>query len=226
MVPAMLRTIAFLCLVLGTPVLAGTVEGTVAIKSPMRKKASGQKVRVLRYKPEDQKYPGRERGAAAADEVRNVVISLVGVRGKGPSSETPQARIVQKNREFVPFVLPVVTGTKVEFPNLDGIFHGIYSDSPAKRFRLPEYPKGESRTVVFDKPGVVELFCGIHTHMNAYVVVLDNPYFAMPGEDHRFQIPNVPPGRYVLKAWHPRLDPITRMIEVSEARPARVELDL
>lgn len=211
-----------LVLALVGPTLAGTVEGTIVLKSPLKKKAIGRRTRAGYGKPV-QGYQ-QDQAAAASDEARNVLVFLVGVKGKG-EGKFPPPRMEQKGRQFRPYVLPVLVGTTVEFPNQDIIYHGVYSDSSAKKFELPEYPKGESRSVTFDKPGVVELFCAIHTHMNAYVVVLENGYFAVPDAQHRFSITGVPPGRYVLKTWHPRLESRSQVVELKGDR-TEVELSL
>ncbi|MEW6277651.1 MAG: hypothetical protein AB1758_03430 [Candidatus Eremiobacterota bacterium] len=204
-----------LVLALVLPAAAATVEGTVTLKSPLKKRAQGRKVKAIRYgqpKPGEYEPAMRDEGL---DPSRSVVVYLVGVKGPG-EGPFPPPRMIQQGRQFEPYVLPVRVGTAVEFPNRDLIYHGVYSDSPAKNFELPEYPRGQSRSVTFDKPGVVELFCAIHTHMNAYILVLENGYFGMPDAERRYRITGVPPGRYVLKAWHPRLDIPTRTIEVKE----------
>lgn len=214
---AWMLVLAMLC-----PALANTIEGTVTLRSPLKKRATGRRTRAG-YGKVAGGYETQEQ-AAQGDEARNVVIYLVGLKGKG-EGKFPAPRMEQKGRQFLPFVLPVLVGTTVEFPNQDIIYHGVYSDSTAKKFELPEYPKGESRSVTFDKAGVVELFCAIHTHMNAYIVVLDNGFFAMPDEQHHFRITGVPPGRYVLKAWHPRLEGLSQVVEVKGDK-AQVDLTL
>lgn len=214
-----------LALLLGLPAEAGNVQGKVRIRSALRKKPVGTAVQVLRYGQEPESY---EAGPAPAsepvDEVRNVVVYLV----KAPcASATPKpGRVVQKDRAFVPYVLPVRAGATVAFPNMDPIYHGVYSVSPTRKFTLPEYPRGESRSITFEQPGVVELFCGIHPHMNAYILVLPNDRFVQPGAGHTWKLADVPAGRYTLKAWHPRLESVTRSIVVEESGTLTVDLTL
>lgn len=217
-----LLLLALLLMGLSAEVRAAEVEGSVTIKSALKKKAVGRRHRAGYGKPTGE-YQTQD-GATRSDETLNVVVYLVGAKGKG-EGKFPPARMQQKGRQFAPYVLPVRVGTAVEFPNQDIIYHGVYSDSPAKKFELPEYAMGESRSVTFDRPGVVELFCAIHTHMNAYILVLENGYFAVPDAQHRFRISGVPPGRYVLKTWHPRLEETSRVIEV-KAEGAQVQLTL
>lgn len=107
--------------------------------------------------------------------------------------------------EFVPYVLPVRTGTPVHFPNKDNISHNVYSISPTKKFELPLYKGTTAPPVVFDKPGPVVLGCTIHDLMIAYIYVVETPYFAKTGEDGSAEIENLPPGQYEVLVWHPLL---------------------
>jgi len=111
------------------------------------------------------------------------------------------ARMDQRNEEFIPHVLAVTVGTIVDFPNDDTKFHNVFSLSRVKTFDLGRYPLGHSKSVTFDKSGIVPISCDIHTHMSAYVLVFNHPYFAVADEDGRYTIPNVPPGAYTLKVW-------------------------
>jgi plastocyanin len=115
-------------------------------------------------------------------------------------------RIAQEGAVFTPHVLPIVVGTTVEWPNNDKIYHNVFSMSDAKQFDLGLY-KGNppDKRVTFDKPGRVDVFCSIHTSMNCTVLVLENPYFAATDASGNYKIPDVPPGKYKLKAWHDRL---------------------
>ncbi|MEW6278897.1 MAG: hypothetical protein AB1758_09765 [Candidatus Eremiobacterota bacterium] len=203
---------AWVCLGLLAPAQAGTIEGTVTIRSPLKARPTGDRKRFT-LPPGVDVYRSQPRKAATpVDQVLNVVVFLADAKG-GPES-VGTATITQRNREFIPFVLPIRVGTRVEFPNQDTVYHSVYSDSEARPFELKEYPRGESRTVTFDRPGVVKLFCAIHPHMNAYVLVLQNGFFTSPGSDHSYRIPNVPAGTYRLEAWHPQLNSVSRSVEV------------
>jgi plastocyanin len=147
--------------------------------------------------------------ASVIVEVRNetggpVADAVVYAIPEGVSLPPPARRAVldQKNRTFVPHVLPVQTGTAVSFPNSDNVRHQVYSFSPAKKFQLPLYAGTPAAPVVFDKPGVVTLGCNIHDRMSAYVVVVDTPYFATT-RSGRAELANLPEGRYVVRAWYP-----------------------
>lgn len=124
----------------------------------------------------------------------------------GPFSQPaslPVKEIVQKDLTFIPSLLPVRVGTKVEFPNFDDTYHSIFSYSPAKRFDLGRY-RPEERPIpseIFDKPGLVTLRCDIHDHMRGLILVLNTPYFIMTDTDGRFRLHGLPAGHYTLKAW-------------------------
>jgi plastocyanin len=108
----------------------------------------------------------------------------------------------QRNETFYPHVLAVTVGAVVDFPNSDSTYHNVFSLSKAKRFDLGRYARGKSKAVVFDKPGVVRVFCDIHSHMSAFVLVFNHPYFATTDADGRYRIDNLPPGTYSVAAWH------------------------
>jgi plastocyanin len=112
-------------------------------------------------------------------------------------------QVIQKDFVFIPSLLPVQVGTKVEFPNQDDAYHNVFSFSPAKRFDLGRY-RPEDKPVpsqIFDKPGMITLRCDIHEHMRAIILVLDTPHFVMSGTDGNFKLTGLPAGSYKLKAW-------------------------
>jgi len=125
---------------------------------------------------------------------------------EGPFSKPasmPTKEVAQKDLAFVPPLLPIRVGTKVEFPNLDDTYHNIFSYSPTKRFDLGRY-RPEERPVpteVFDKPGLVTLRCDIHEHMRGLILVLNTPYFVMTDTEGHFRLSGLPAGHYSLKAW-------------------------
>jgi len=131
-------------------------------------------------------------------------LAVVYLDGAFPNlASLPTKQVAQKDLTFVPALLPVPAGTKVEFPNLDDTYHNIFSYSPAKRFDLGRY-RAEERpipTQVFDKPGLVTLRCDIHEHMRGLILVLNTPYFVMTDTDGHFRLSGLPAGRYTLKAW-------------------------
>lgn len=129
------------------------------------------------------------------------ILYLEGDFAKPTKLETKQ--VIQKDFMFSPALLPVQTGTKVEFPNLDDSYHNVFSFSPAKRFDLGRYRSDEKPIPfqVLDKAGMITLRCDIHEHMRGIIMVLDTPYFVMSGTDGNFKLTGLPAGSYKLKAW-------------------------
>ena len=140
-------------------------------------------------------------GGVLATEPPLAVVYLDGSFPKPASQPTKQ--IAQKDLAFLPSLLPVQVGTKVEFPNLDDTYHNIFSYSPAKRFDLGRYRPDERPipSEVFDTPGLVTLRCDIHEHMRGLILVLNTPYFVVTNPEGRFRLSGLPSGHYTLKAW-------------------------
>jgi plastocyanin len=131
-------------------------------------------------------------------------VAVVYLDGSFPQpASLPTKQVTQKDLTFIPSLLPVRVGTKVEFPNLDDTYHNIFSYSPAKRFDLGRYRPDERPvpTQVFDKPGLVTLRCDIHEHMRGLILVLNTPYFVISDTDGHFRLSGLPAGRHTLKAW-------------------------
>jgi hypothetical protein len=140
---------------------------------------------------------------APSSDSANAVVWLEPVDGPRPVHPLlPRPRLAQKHKHFQPHLLVVPIGTDVDFPNLDPFFHNVFSLFDGRRFDLGLYEAGQSRTVHFSLPGVSYIFCNIHPQMSAVVIALDTPYYAISTQHGGFQIAHVPPGRYVLKAWH------------------------
>lgn len=136
-------------------------------------------------------------------DLENVIVYVE--NAPGPFSPPAALAVMdQHNMRFVPHVLPVLSGTTVDFPNSDTVRHNVFSPSRAKKFNLGIYPRGMSKKQVMDIPGaqVVSLLCAIHAQLAAFVLVLQNPYFVIPDKDGSFTLRGVPPGSYTLIAWH------------------------
>lgn len=147
------------------------------------------------------------RDKTAKGIVDAVVVAVPANRVGGTAAGATATIIVEQvNNEFVPYVLPVMIGTAVNFPNKDNIRHHVYSFSPAKTFELPLYTGNPAAPVLFDKPGAVALGCNIHDWMIAYVYVSESPYFAKTGADGKATLAELPPGDYTVRTWHPRLE--------------------
>lgn len=129
-----------------------------------------------------------------------VVIWIEGLTGGTPQDNEPM--VSQSGVQFLPRVLAVAAGQTISFPNEDDVAHNVFSLSKAKKFKLGIYPKGDSRDVTFEKVGVIDLFCSIHRHMHAVVVVTPSNYFAQSKLGETFKIADVPPGTYTVKIWN------------------------
>jgi plastocyanin len=131
-------------------------------------------------------------------------LAVIYLDGSFPQpASLPMKQVTQKDLTFIPALLPVRVGTKVEFPSLDDTYHNIFSYSPAKRFDLGRY-RPEERPIpseVFDKLGLITLRCDIHEHMRGLILVLNTPYFVMTDTSGHFRLSGLPVGHYSLKAW-------------------------
>jgi len=161
---------------------------------------------------------------APESELRHVVVY---VKDAPKTAVTPmRAEIRQRGENFVPRVIAVTVGSTVDFPNDDPIYHNVFSLSRTKTFDLGRFPQGKSRGQVFDKPGVVKVFCQIHSHMSATVMVFDHPWFAVPDESGTFDLPGVPLGQHQITAWHERLGDTTQPLRIETGRPATIDFIL
>ena len=153
--------------------------------------------------------------------------AVVYLEGKfPPAGELPVQQMSQKDLAFVTPLLPVRTGSKVEFPNLDNTFHNIFSFSPTKRFDLGRYTSAERPipSQVFDKAGLVTLRCDIHEHMRGLIVVLDTPHFVKTDAEGRFMLGGLPAGGYKLKAWLDSKTTLERPVELKAGATLRADL--
>ncbi len=156
---------------------------------------------------------GRASVAGRSDN-QNIVVYLEGVKGSYPPlAKRPEMNHI--NLSFQPPVLPVLEDTVVDFPNSDPVFHSAFSISPSNPFDLGLYQKGREKFVHFKNPGLVEVFCHIHSHMHAFILVLDNPYYATTDQAGNFTIPNVPDGAYTVKAWVSPTMSMSKTVKVS-----------
>jgi plastocyanin len=156
---------------------------------------------------------------ALAFERSHVAIFL---EGELPSKAVT-ATLGQKNRQFTPDLLVIPVGSSVSFPNLDPIFHNVFSLSKPKTFDLGNYPKNQTRVVTFSKPGIVFVNCHLHPNMSAAIVVAPNQWSAVPDAAGKFTLPNVPPGKYTIVAWHKTAGFFRQNVEVREGRGITVE---
>ena len=168
--------------------------------------------------------PGAAGPRDASDRRPGVVYLEQAPRGAFDEPVPSRAVMDQRNERFVPHVLAVTVGTVVDFPNSDRTYHNVFSLSRAKRFDLGRYAAGRSKSVRMDRAGVVRVFCDIHSHMNAFVLVFAHPFFDVTEADGRFELANVPPGTYSVVGWHEGEARVTRPVTVSPGSWAEIDL--
>ena len=166
---------------------------------------------------------GTPAGRGVPDLLRSVVYLESAPRGAFEASEGGHAVMDQRNETFVPHVLAITTGTTVDFPNSDKFYHNVFSLSKTRPFDLGRYAAGSSRPVRFDRAGIIRVFCDIHSHMNAFILVFNHPFFAMTDAEGRYRIENVPPGTYGVIAWNEGTSSETRPITVPDGGVAELD---
>jgi plastocyanin len=171
-------------------------------------------------------YPRRAVGdneAPVQPEIRNVVVYIKDAVYKGALA-TNRIELRQEHETFIPHTIAITRGSSVDFPNGDPFFHNVFSLSRAANFNLGRYARGLTRGRDFAKPGTVKVYCDIHSHMSATILVFDHPYFAIPSLDGSFALPAVPSGTYTLVGWHERVGERTERIVVEAGKETSIEL--
>jgi plastocyanin len=202
---------AILLVLSGSVFGQATIEGKVALPKSHSAPVVAKRYEIVTH------------GNVLSTEPPVAVVYLEGTFAR--PSALPTKQIGQKNLAFVPSLLPVQVGTRIEFPNFDDTYHSIFSYSPAKRFDLGRY-RPEERPIpseVFDKPGLVTLRCDIHEHMRGLVLVLDTPHFVLSDPNGRFRLNRLPPGHYTLKAWIDSRTTREQPIELKSGETAHVD---
>jgi plastocyanin len=202
------------------PARAGDIRGRIVISRSLTKK----RVPIPNYQMRGVSVPSESLEPAADEEYKRLAVYL-----EAPSATTPQeatANLFQRNIEFQPEVAVVPLGSTVSFPNGDPIFHNVFSLSPVKKFDLGFYPEGETRTVTFDRAGVVQVYCHLHPDMNAAILVVPNSWFVQPGPEATFSFSGVPAGKYRVVVWHKSAGFFRKTIEVPENGHREVSFDI
>jgi plastocyanin len=162
----------------------------------------------------------------ARPDASNAVVWIEGApRGRsGGGSKAPQ--MTQSSKRFQPRVVVVSKDATVDFPNEDPLYHNVFSVSGGNRFDLGLYRSGSSKSKKFDETGLVRVYCNIHPQMIGFVMVVDSDYVAVTGRDGAFRFDNLPPGSYVLKAWHEEGGETSQPVTVRSAAEAPVSISL
>jgi plastocyanin len=218
----------FLFLALST-LTSNAVGGDVNGHAFVTKRLTKRVLSPVVYNLRGTAAPAAPLGTEPVNEFDRMVVILQG--GKLPPRPAVTVVLNQQGARFDPELIVVPTGSTVQFPNLDPIFHNVFSLSKARKFDLGYYPQGQTRAVKFNDAGVVQVYCHIHAAMYAAIVVTDSPWYAKPGADGGFSFSNVPAGRYRLTVWHKiagyrKLDvvvPETGSVEVNVSVPVDME---
>jgi plastocyanin len=174
--------------------------------------------------------PGTITGKVKCRRVRHsgdTIVYIEEIGGNKYPAPEEHGIIDQMNLIFVPHVIAVQRGATVDFPNSDLVRHNVFSPPDCcNQFNLGTYDVGSSKPVTFDKTCEVPLLCNVHAEMSAYVVVMDNPYFAVTSRDGSFTIDNVPPGAYKLKTWHEKLRSVEQEVKVEGGKTIEADFML
>jgi plastocyanin len=204
---------------------AQDITGTILIKKRLTRPSVTAPVSVYQRGTAVKLGADAEQDPIAYERSRVVVY----LEGAGPATSDATApaetteQVEQLDRRFVPDLVVVPVGSSVSFPNMDPIFHNIYSLSKSKTFDLGSYDKGETRKVSFPKPGIVEVYCHLHPNMAATVMVTPNRWYARPDRTGHYRIPNVPPGKYTVVAWHKSAGFYRKSIVIEEGHGQSVD---
>ena len=205
--------LAFLCTLVPSTLSAQEIQGTVTLTDRAKKRASSR-------------YKRRTAQLAASDKPRAIVY-LEGANISAQSTNDT-AILAQKNYQFSPKLLPIQLGTRVSFPNNDDEYHNVLSYSKIKSFDLGRYRKGEKAPeITFDTPGVVNVFCEIHEHMRAKILVLDTPYFTTTDENgaYSIDIKDLPSGEYTVTAWKSKKIMTSKPIKIVKGSSATLHFE-
>jgi plastocyanin len=169
---------------------------------------------------------GTVRGTVTVTKQKSSANAVISIEAAGLAFTPPAkpVRIDQKGFRFLPHITVAVPGTTIRFLNNDPEPHNVYS--PEGRYNLGTWPTGETRDHVFEKPGIFTQLCNIHPDMLAYVVVLETPYSAVTDAAGKFEVKGVPPGKYLLWAWHEKKDGLEKEITVEAGKVLELNLTI
>jgi plastocyanin len=200
---------------------AGDLSGQIIIKRKLTKRSVT--LAASSYHRGVTVAPPSDTSSDPLDYERSrVVIYVDGDLGTQPATVTMD----QKGRRFLPDTLVVSVGSTVSFPNLDPIFHNVFSLSKPKSFDLGNYPRNTTRSVTFTKPGIVQVHCHLHPNMAASIIVTPNRWSTKAGANGEFNLHGLPPGTHTIVAWHKSAGSFRKTIRVTEGAPQHIEFHI
>ncbi|HLF14068.1 MAG TPA: hypothetical protein VI932_04190 [Bacteroidota bacterium] len=176
-------------------------------------------------------YAGDIKGKVKAKGARHggdAVVYIDSIPGKKFDPPKEHAKMDQKNLTFIPHVLPILAGTAVDYLNSDDVLHNVFTpEKCAEKFNLGTWPKGQVRSYTFKEPGCIPvMLCNVHPEMEAYILVLGTPYYAVSAKDGSYALKDIPPGKYTLKIWHEKLKGDAKEITVPESGEMEMNFEI
>jgi plastocyanin len=221
-VPTRGAALLIVWLTLCASLAAESIEGTVVVRKRLTKRRVTAPVPLYERGPAVELDADKEADPLALERSR-VAVYLEGRFAPEGATEGPMEVMEQISRRFSPETLVIQAGSKVSFPNRDPIFHNVFSLSGAKTFDLGNYPKGDTRVVTFPEPGIVYVNCHLHSNMTATIVVTPNRWYTKADRDGHFVLPDVPPGKYTVVAWHKVGGFFRQQVQIGAGRKENVE---
>jgi plastocyanin len=170
---------------------------------------------------------------SASADIPNIEMVVYLIPAEGTAALPPPAtpvKVSQRGAKFSPALAIITVGQQVDFVNDEErlIEHNVFSNAPPKRFDLGMYPPGQSRSVVFDKPGAVLLYCSIHRYMDGVVFVTPSGLFSRVAPDGTYRIDNVPDGKWTLSTWQrrKRFKEISMPVQIEQGKSMAIDLEL
>lgn len=198
----------------------GTLMGKLTVTAPARKAPAANTT--------TDEYGNSQTSETASPPTlpEEVVIYLKKVPGKYTAPKK-HVQLDQKFLQFTTRVLPVLKGTTVDFTNNDPVYHNVFTNSQLNKFDLGRKKKGETVSVKMTQSEVpVKVYCEVHAAMKAFILVLDNPFFAKVGPGQTFRIGGIPPGTYTMVAWHDYWEPVEQKVTIKKGKTTEADVTL
>jgi len=202
-------------------IFGGKIRGRILVTRTLTKK----RVTVPVYQLRGIALPAPDEGKRTIDEMSRTAVYLEGAQDT-PAGAPVERTLTQKNKRFEPELMVVPAGSTVSFPNEDPIFHNVFSLSKAGQFDLGNYPEGDTRFVKLDQAGIVQVYCHLHSDMNAAIVVAPAGWYTQPEADGAFDFSGLEAGDYTVVVWHKSAGFFRQKVRVPETGSVSVSLTI